>query len=517
MSSIPPIDHDLDEPPSTRQVEDVLHPHRKALAALMRSEQLSSGNVAAALELVTEVASRILRVERASVWRFSNDRSALECDNLFERTTRTHKTGGSLAAASFPSYFSALNKERSIAAGDAHRDPRTREFSEAYLTPNGIGAMLDAPVFVRGTMVGVVCHEHVGTARHWHHWEELVAGSIADFVALALESAERNAAQQKLQHQQQHLEALVEARTAELTREIGERERAEILLRHSEKNLKTLFEISPIVLVLSRLSDQTVILANKQTSEMFEIDESEVVGQRTPDYYVDPNDRARLIARVGQDGHVESYQAQLKTRSGREFPALISAQKLTYDGEPALLVSAVDISEQKLTEAKLRELATIDSLTGCYNRRHFLDLGAQEFERSSRYHHVVSVAMLDADHFKDINDDFGHDVGDRVLRAVADACRRELRKTDILGRFGGEEFAVIFVETGLSEARRVADRLLAAVAASALTVSGAAIATTVSAGIVERRADETLEVALKRADDALYRAKQAGRNQVAAG
>jgi diguanylate cyclase (GGDEF)-like protein len=104
-----------------------------------------------------------------------------------------------------------------------------------------------------------------------------------------------------------------------------------------------------------------------------------------------------------------------------------------------------------------------------------------------------------------------------VLRAVADACRRELRKTDILGRFGGEEFAVIFVETGLTEARRVAERLLAAVAASALTVSGVQVATSVSAGIIEKREDEKLETALKRADDALYRAKDGGRNQVAIG
>src|SRR5258708_514343 len=234
MPSVPPDDTDFDEPPSTRQVEDVLYPHRKALAALMRSEELSRGNVAGALELVTEVASRLLRVERASVWRFSDDRGALECENLFERTPRTHKKCGSLLSASFPSYFGALDAERSIAASDAHRDPRTREVSKAYLTPNGIGAMLDAPVFVRGTMVGVVCHEHVGGPRDWQHWEELVAGSIADFVALALESAERNAAQQKLQEHQEHLASLVAARTAELTlaneslqREIAERKRTE--------------------------------------------------------------------------------------------------------------------------------------------------------------------------------------------------------------------------------------------------------------------------------------------------
>src|SRR4051812_16076558 len=108
-SSSPSIpDFDADEPPSTRQVEDILYPHRRALAELMHSEALSRGDVAAALRLVTEVAAQVLRVERASVWRFRGDRGALECSNLFERTRKRHTAGGSLSAASFPRYFAAL-------------------------------------------------------------------------------------------------------------------------------------------------------------------------------------------------------------------------------------------------------------------------------------------------------------------------------------------------------------------------------------------------------------------------
>src|SRR5262249_30205204 len=119
MTSVPPRDDDFDEPPSTRQVEDVLYPHRKALAALMHSSELSSGDVAGALELVTQVAARIMRVERASVWRFSEDRTALVCASLFERTAAVHKKGERLQSASYPSYFAALDDERSIAAADA--------------------------------------------------------------------------------------------------------------------------------------------------------------------------------------------------------------------------------------------------------------------------------------------------------------------------------------------------------------------------------------------------------------
>src|SRR6185369_9804518 len=148
------------EPPSTRQLEDLFYPHRKALAELTHSDALRRGDVAAALELVTEVASQVLRVERASVWLYQEERRVLECSNLFERTSAKHSRGETLAAASFPRYFAALDEERTIAASDALRDLRTSEFSEPYLKPHGITSMLDAPVFVRGRMIGVVCHEH---------------------------------------------------------------------------------------------------------------------------------------------------------------------------------------------------------------------------------------------------------------------------------------------------------------------------------------------------------------------
>jgi diguanylate cyclase (GGDEF)-like protein/PAS domain S-box-containing protein len=511
-----PTEPDFDEPPSTRRVEDILYPHRKALAALMHSDALSRGDVAAALQMVTEVAAQLLRVERASVWQFRKERDALECSNLFQRTPRKHSEGGTLLATSNPRYFAALAEERSIAVSDAYVDPRTQDFGDTYLCKFGISAMLDAPVFVRGQMVGVVCHEHVGGQRLWQPWEELVAGSIADFVALALEAAERNLAKQELERQ-------VKDRTAELTRaneklvrEAAERERAEARVRHSEDNLRKLFEVSPVSLVLTSAAEKRVILANRRTSELFEINPDEMVGQRPTDFYVHPDDRERLLARVLAEGHIDNFEAVLKTATGRVFPALLSAQRLVFDGEPALVVSALDISAQKAVEEQLRELATRDPLTDCVNRRHFLEIAAKEFERADRYGNSVSIAMLDADHFKDINDQYGHAAGDRVLRAIADRCRSALRKTDVLGRFGGEEFVVLFVETGLAEAQRVAERLLTKVAEPLSSREAMVVPVTISAGVVERRPGETLDAVLKTADEALYQAKRDGRNRVVA-
>jgi diguanylate cyclase (GGDEF)-like protein len=174
-----------------------------------------------------------------------------------------------------------------------------------------------------------------------------------------------------------------------------------------------------------------------------------------------------------------------------------------------------DISERRKNEARLRELARRDSLTGVSNRGHLFDRAADELLRARRYRRPLTVLMLDLDHFKLINDQHGHAAGDRVLRV---ACRRWiqlLRSMDLLGRIGGEEFAVLMPETDLEAGRAAADRLRAAVADRPISARGVQIHCTVSAGItVLRDDDKSVEEALRRADTALYRAKEAGRNRV---
>lgn len=140
---------------------------------------------------LTEAAVQGLGVARASVWFYDEARTSIRCADLFEREASKHSSGLELAAASFPSYFAALQTERTIAAHDAHTDPRTAEFSAPYLKVIGIGAMLDVPVWVEGKMVGVVCHEHVGGALRWTSDDENFAYSMAGFVALAEERRRR--------------------------------------------------------------------------------------------------------------------------------------------------------------------------------------------------------------------------------------------------------------------------------------------------------------------------------------
>lgn len=173
--------------------------YSEALRRLTRSTPLGQPDLDRALAEIVEVAAETLEVARASIWLYDQERTSVRCQDLYDRKAGTHQRGLVLRSADYPAYFRALDQERSIAAGDAHVHPATREFSAGYLTPFGIHAMLDAPIFCAARMVGVVCHEHTGAPREWKVEEEQFAGSIADVVALALEASKLRQAEKDLQ------------------------------------------------------------------------------------------------------------------------------------------------------------------------------------------------------------------------------------------------------------------------------------------------------------------------------
>ncbi|MBL7162653.1 MAG: diguanylate cyclase [Anaerolineales bacterium] len=160
-------------------------------------------------------------------------------------------------------------------------------------------------------------------------------------------------------------------------------------------------------------------------------------------------------------------------------------------------------------------LATTDELTGIHNRRQLFDLGRIEIERACRYGHPLSAIMLDIDFFKKVNDTYGHGVGDQVLRALAQECLDSIREIDILGRYGGEEFAFVLPETGQSEAYVTAERLQKRIEDKSFKTTHGELTLTISLGVAETT-EETSDLAtlLDHADSALYAAKQAGRNCV---
>ncbi len=177
----------------------LLERYQETLRKLAQSDALNSGDLPRAFQAITEDCGTLLKVERASIWLYDNDRTSIRLIDLFEAKHRRHSAGFVLTSSEYPVYFQALaSEEYAIAAHDAHKDPRTREFARNYLSPLRIGAMLDAPIRQKGQVVGVLCSEHVGGRRRWNVYEEQVISSLATMATLALEAAERREAEAAL-------------------------------------------------------------------------------------------------------------------------------------------------------------------------------------------------------------------------------------------------------------------------------------------------------------------------------
>jgi diguanylate cyclase (GGDEF)-like protein len=163
----------------------------------------------------------------------------------------------------------------------------------------------------------------------------------------------------------------------------------------------------------------------------------------------------------------------------------------------------------------LEMLAAMDWLTGLYNRRHFETLARSELARCQRYLRPLSLLTIDIDHFKSVNDQFGHAAGDRVLRLVANACYAAKRDSDMAARIGGEEFALLLPETSEDAAAQFAERLRDQIRGCTPNVEGTTLTVTVSIGIASANAATTsIDVLMREADQALYDAKRSGRDRV---
>jgi len=178
--------------------------------------------------------------------------------------------------------------------------------------------------------------------------------------------------------------------------------------------------------------------------------------------------------------------------------------------------AAVAIVNSRLS-AEIEQLAVVDELTGVFNRRGLLTLGAREVERARRLGRPLAMLFFDLDHFKALNDDYSHEVGDKALRRISRRIHDSMRKIDVVARYGGEEFVVLLVETELRSAVEVAERVRQAVEATNLATDRGTAHVTVSVGVTVRGPEtRDLDALIRRADEAMYAAKQAGRNRVVA-
>ena len=218
--------------------------------------------------------------------------------------------------------------------------------------------------------------------------------------------------------------------------------------------------------------------------------------------------RSFISAPIVIRGHVAGIINILSTSPGF-FTPIHSERLMVFSGQAAVAIENAQLFEQAYY------LSVTDPLTELTNRRHFFDVARLEFERALRYNRTLSVMMIDADHFKNINDTFGHTIGDVTLREIAVRIKKSVRTTDIVARFGGEEFIVLMPETDLEEAYQIAERVRHGVSGVPIETVAGTVFLTLSLGVVELiEKSMDMDQLIKCADQALYDAKAAGRDQV---
>jgi diguanylate cyclase (GGDEF)-like protein/PAS domain S-box-containing protein len=289
-----------------------------------------------------------------------------------------------------------------------------------------------------------------------------------------------------------------------------------LALRRSEERLRALHRnASDIVAILD--SAGTLTYEASSADHILGFSSVEMTGKPLAEF-VPPDQlsdvRGFIGVLLGNSGTTATVELKMRHADGGWRDMEVFGKNLLHD--PAidgLVVNARDISERKRFMAELERLSETDSLTDTLNRRGFMRLAEREFDRARRNGQPLSLVMIDIDHFKAVNDSFGHAAGDMVLAMVADDCRRHIRSTDILSRFGGEEFLILLADAPLETTHEIVDRLHQGIAGGRVTTIKGEVSVTASFGIamIDCRAVD-LETAIRFADEALYEAKNSGRN-----
>ncbi|WP_269531534.1 diguanylate cyclase [Chitinimonas sp. BJYL2] len=270
----------------------------------------------------------------------------------------------------------------------------------------------------------------------------------------------------------------------------------------------------PILLV--RADSDMILAANHAAGELVGKPAAALVGQPLPSLYVRPEHHDKIVEQLVERQAVTDYELKFRAANGEPLWVGLSGSVIQYQNGRAYFLSLMDISERKAAHETLWRKATIDPLTGVANRGYFLERAEQEWHRARRYGHKLGMLMLDIDYFKQVNDTYGHDVGDQVLQGFVSVVKRKLRDSDLFGRLGGEEFGIVLMEYDRSTLTATAERLRAALAEQPLVLAdGQILNITVSIGCTLASShDLPLAVLMKQADQALYAAKHGGRNSV---
>lgn len=295
-------------------------------------------------------------------------------------------------------------------------------------------------------------------------------------------------------------------------------------LRQREHQLTVLMDNLPGMAYRCLFDEQwTMLFVSRGCRWLTGYQPEELVNNRVHAYadLIDPEDARSVnqeVAEAVEEGRTFSVEYAITRKDGRTICVWERGCSVEVaDGRTVLEGIILDISDRKALEKELEELATTDPLTGLLNRREFSRVLEEELERSARYHHAMALLWVDFDHFKEVNDTWGHAAGDKVLCSITRLLEGSVRSVDSVARFGGEELVIVLPEMGVDEARETAERLRSQVREHSIMLeSGHEVKITISVGVaVYPEHGRTAAELCASADRAMYQAKSRGRDCVA--
>ncbi|MBI9046753.1 MAG: diguanylate cyclase, partial [Anaerolineaceae bacterium] len=429
-----------------------------------------------------------------------------------------------------------LEKQEAVIISDTHKSlEQYPHFKEA--PHNQIRSWLGIPVIYKDSFLGILALDS-HTPNHFSESQINLASTFAEQVAVTLENARLFDAARRRALESETLHQVISAVASTLN-----------LQEASLRILEQLNNLLPytIASILMREDQDMVVTASRGDQNL-----EDIPGHRysllgnTPDATVVQTQKPVLISNIHKtDGFIFNQTEPSGVVSFILVPLILEGEVIGeiavgsdqidyfHEENTSMIFAFADqvviaiknahlynslqseLQQRKQMEGELRRLASTDVLTGILNRRHFLELAHHEYERAVRYNRSFSIILIDIDHFKIVNDSYGHAGGDLALQKFSELCQKNIRNSDQMARYGGEEFIIMLPETNLSDSMNLAERLRSATNKLTVFFKDQEIKFSISLGVASLQGENIgLESLINRADDALYKAKEK-RNQVA--